>query len=545
MVNDDRPTDREIRIARVLRPLGTKPMTRSQAVMAGKLLGLHWTSVYRLRRRFLGDPVASSVAPMLRGPNPGDKRVAAPVEQIIADVLTRWLPKQRELAHPQLDTWMEIRRRCLHAALPAPARNTVARRLAEHRDTQAALLADEPGAQIPPGNFVAAAPLEIVQIDHTQSDVEVVDDWFRRAIGRPWLSVAIDIATRCVVAVYVAMERPNAGTVALLLSRVALAKGPWLASIGVESDWPMRGLPKVLHLDNASEFKSRALRSGCGQYGIELMYRPVGRPQFGGHVERMNRTLMQRLKGLPGTTGNSTVGRKARQSADRAALSLSEFGQWLALEVAQRYHHSPHRGLMGATPASAWASRSQSQPPRLLPAGPDEALQFLVRFMPMASRTIQADGLTLFHLRYWHPIFAAWRVSQRKVVVRYHPEDLSRIFVSKNGKEYLEARFADLRRPPISLWEQRAALRLLRAQGNPDVSERLIFAAIEKQRQIVAAARRETKHARRQSEGKRRPPKGQQWAPPAQPVPSTSDVDYSRPAEPFPVEIWESPWHKR
>ena len=39
--------------------------------------------------------------------------------------------------------------------------------------------------------------------------------------------------------------------------------------------------------------------------------------------------------------------------------------------------------------------------------------------------------------------------------------------------------------------------------------------------------------------------KGQQWAPPAQPVPSTSEVDYSRPAEPFPVEIWESPWHKR
>lgn len=184
MGKEDRPTEREIRIARVLRPLGTKPMTRTQAVMAGKLLGMHWTSVYRLRRRFLGDPVATSVAPMLRGPKPGNKRVVAPVEQVIADVLARWLPKQRELAHPQLDTWMEIRRRCMHAALPAPGRNTVARRLAEHRDTQAALLADEPGAQIPPGNLVATAPLEIVQIDHTQSDVEVVDDWFRRAIGR-------------------------------------------------------------------------------------------------------------------------------------------------------------------------------------------------------------------------------------------------------------------------------------------------------------------------------------------------------------------------
>ncbi len=97
MTKEDRPTEREIGIARVLRPLGAKPMTRSQAVVARKLLGLHWTSVYRLRRRFLGDPVASSVAPMLRGPKPGDKRVAPPVEHVITDVLARWLPKQREL----------------------------------------------------------------------------------------------------------------------------------------------------------------------------------------------------------------------------------------------------------------------------------------------------------------------------------------------------------------------------------------------------------------------------------------------------------------
>ena len=132
------------------------------------------------------------------------------------------------------------------------------------------MLADGPRAQIPPGTFVAKAPLGIIQTDHTQSDVEVVDDWFRREIVRPWLSVAIDIATRCVIAIYVAMERPNAGTVGLLLSRVVLSKQAWLVTIGVEADWPMHGLPKALHLDNAAEFKSRALRNGCGQYGAHV-----------------------------------------------------------------------------------------------------------------------------------------------------------------------------------------------------------------------------------------------------------------------------------
>lgn len=545
MAKDERPSEREMRISRVLRPLGNKPMSRAEAKLAGELLGLHWASVYRLRRHFLRDPVASSVASKDRGPKPGSKRLDARVEEIIADVVRRWVPKQRELAHPLLDTWMEIRVRCMHAALAAPGRNTVARRIAEHRNAEAALLATDPAAQTAPGNFVANAPLEIIQIDHTQADVEVVDEWFRRSMGRPWLSVAIDIATRCIVGIYVAMERPNAGTVALLLSRVALAKDPWLATIGAEVEWPMHGLPKILHLDNAAEFKSRALRMGCGQSGIELMYRPVGRPQFGGHVERMNRTLMQRLKGLPGTTGNSTVGRKARKSADRSALTLKEFEHWLTLEVAQRYHNTSHRGLMGATPTSAWTTLSRVHPPRLPPSGPAEALRFLVRFMPIASRTIQGDGLTLFYIRYWHPVFAAWRISHRNVVVRYHPEDLSRIFVSKDGKEYLEARYADMRRPPISLWEQRAACRILKAQGRPEISEPLIFAAIEKQRRIVAAARQSTKRARRQDDGRKRPSRGQPWAPPRQANPPGSDVDYSRPAEPFPVEIWEEPWHKR
>lgn len=69
--------------------------------------------------------------------------------------------------------------------------------------------------------------------------------------------------------------------------------------------------------------------------------------------------------------------------------------------------------------------------------------------------------------------------------VRYHPEDLSRVFVSADGRNYVEARYADLRRPPITLWEQRAAVRALRAGNQPRVSEALLFQAIEQQRGIV------------------------------------------------------------
>jgi transposase InsO family protein len=67
----------------------------------------------------------------------------------------------------------------------------------------------------------ADLPLEIVQIDHTLVDVSVVDREHRLSIGRPWLTLAIDIATRAVVGFSVSFENPS---VLSVITR-ALARG--------------------------------------------------------------------------------------------------------------------------------------------------------------------------------------------------------------------------------------------------------------------------------------------------------------------------------
>lgn len=526
-------TEREQRIARVLRPLGHAPMTQAQAERAGQLLGVHWTTVYRLRERFLRDPVTSTLLPSPRGRRKDPKRLAQAVEEVVQEVVEQWMPEQRELPHPALQAFHEVRRRCAQLGLQAPGRNTVARRIEAHRQNELARLAGDPNAQIPPGSFSASWPLEVVQIDHTPADVIIVDRVTRRPIGRPWLTLAIDVATRTVPAFFVGLERPSAATVALLISRIVQPKQAWLEHLGLQMEWPVFGVPKCLHLDNAAEFRSRALRLGCAQYGIELMYRPVGKPHYGGHIERLNGTLMQRLKGLPGATGNTTRGRKERKPEEQACMTLTEFESWLALEIAQRYHHSEHRGLHGGTPLAAWNSLAASRPPKRIGAGADEAQRLLINFMPMVSRSVQADGLSLFYIRYWHPIFVVWREQRRRVRVRYHPEDLSRIYVSADGSNYVEARYADLRRPRISLWEQRAAVRQLRAGNQPRVSEELIFGAIGQQRQIVARARQQT---RRVKAGK---PSASTWTPPPEARTEADGlVDYSKPVEPFNAEIW-------
>ena len=78
------------------------------------------------------------------------------------------------------------------------------------------------------------------------------------------------------------------------MTLIVSPKAAWLRQLGVVGDWSMAGLPNTLHLIGAAEFKSKALRRGCGQYGVELVYRE--RTHHGGHIERLIGMKMRKLK---------------------------------------------------------------------------------------------------------------------------------------------------------------------------------------------------------------------------------------------------------
>ena len=64
----------------------------------------------------------------------------------------------------------------------------------------------------------------------------------------------------------------EAVSVGLCLGRVCSEKQAWLQVHGLAGEvrWPMAGKPHRLYLDNATEFKSEALRRGCAQHAITL-----------------------------------------------------------------------------------------------------------------------------------------------------------------------------------------------------------------------------------------------------------------------------------
>jgi transposase InsO family protein len=97
-------------------------------------------------------------------------------------------------------------------------------------------------------------------------------------------------------------------------------------------DWLGCGLPESLHLDNAQEFKSEALERGTREYGINLLYRPIGWPHYGGHIERLIGTVMGAVHLLPGTTFANVTKKGSYRPEKKASLTLLELERWLALQ---------------------------------------------------------------------------------------------------------------------------------------------------------------------------------------------------------------------
>ncbi|HTX85276.1 MAG TPA: transposase, partial [Streptosporangiaceae bacterium] len=102
-----------------------------------------------------------------------------------------------------------------------------------------------------------------MQIDHTKVDIMLVDDITRACIGRPWLTLVLDVHSRVVAGLYLSLDPPSAAGTGLAVAHAILPKAKWLADRGVTLAWPVHGIPELIHVDNGREFHSRAFTRGC------------------------------------------------------------------------------------------------------------------------------------------------------------------------------------------------------------------------------------------------------------------------------------------
>ena len=534
-----------VRRAEVIGKLARAPRVGVEAADAAAAeLGVSRRQVYVLLHRWRqGEGVVSDLLPGTSSGGRGRSRLPSEVEALLREVVrSRYLSRQRRSVSA---VYREVVRLCRVRGLPVPARNTLVRRI-EMLNPVAVASARQGADAARPRRSAGGQPPEIeglleqVQMDHTVVDLEVVDERYRRPIGRPYVTAAIDVASRGVAGLVITLEAPSALSVGLCLAHMVTDKRAWLERLGIEADaravWPMSGKPREIYLDNAAEFKSEALRRGCDQHGIKLSYRPKGMPHFGGIIERLIGTMMQMVHELPGTTFSSPGQRGDYDSQATAALTLAELNKWLVLAVAS-YHGQVH-GTLRQTPSGRW-DQGIAEDGR--PATVASETAFLVDFLPVIRRTLTRTGFLVDHVQYYSDALKPWiarRERLEKFVLRRDPRDISRIWaLDPDGDSYVQVPYRTLSRPPVSAWEQGAAIARMRELGRDQVDENALFAMVEQMRQITDSAAAKTRRARRETERRSAVPALRD--PPPVPPPPASEAGQAAAARPFEViEQW-------
>ena len=484
--------------------------TREDVADRAKEVGKSTNTLYRWLKRFEEGGYVTDLVP--HEPGKTGKRMSEELEVIIeAAVTERYLSRPKP---PVQDTINEVRIQCRNAKLTPPSGSTIRRRIRaidarkrmEKRDGKEA--ADQKyearTGEFPNGTF----PLETVQIDHTPVDLELVDDIYRLPIGRPYITLAIDVYSRMCLGFYVSFDHPNAMAVGLCLTRAFLPKKEWLAQYGVEEDWPCWGLPEMVHADTAKEFKGKMLKRACKEYNIGTDFRAKGRKHWGGHIERLMDTFAIDIHTVPGTTFHNIQEKGDYDSAGNAILTLSEFEKWF-VQLLIKYHNRPHSELL-TSPLAKYAEGifgSDNQPARGLPPIVLHKERMRLDFMPFYDKaTVQRSyGIRFNYVDYYSDVLGTWVGSvdpdtgkTRKFIIRYDPRDMSKIyFLDPELNIYFEIPYANPTRPPASLWEIRRVARQLRKDGLEKINEDDIFDAIIKMREIEAEAARDTRSARR------------------------------------------------
>lgn len=282
---------------------------------------------------------------------------------------------------------------------------------------------------------VCTRPLQRVEIDHSKLDIFVVDGITGLPLGRPWITVVIDVFTRAILSFSLSFDPPSHMTVARALKKALLPKvnlkERWPS---IKGNWIMFGRMEDAVVDNGLEFHCDSLEAACYQLGINISFCPRKKSWWKGHIERAIGTLNRAVTdGMPGRTFSGIKEKGEYNPVAEAAIPLETMKEIIAKWIVDIYHETTHSTL-GLKPREAWEdSISPEDIPMVPNAGELDAVMGTI-----AIRTLSHLGIELNKLRYNSDELGQVRQQFgdiKKITVKWNPEDLGYIHVlPPNGK---------------------------------------------------------------------------------------------------------------
>lgn len=424
----------------IIQPLLQGEMFVKGAVEArAKECGVGKSSVYRWLSAYTEGDQFLSLIPEKRGWKSGNSRVSEEIEKIIAETIRSvYLSTTRGT---QLDVFNEVKRICEAQGLLSPSIPAVTKRI--KKIPQKVVLQSRGYGKLAqrhepsPNTFDADYPLHRIQIDHTPGDVILVDDKYRLPIGRPWVTLAIDMYTRMIVGYFLSLDAPSAVSVAMCLVHTMLPKHKWLNLHGVDAEWAAWGKPYEIHSDNGPDFKTRSLIASCTAHGIEREFRPKDNPKWGGKIEFLMNTKARAFATLPGATARNIDERGDVNPEGKAVISFSAFERWFIAQII-KYNNNSHSAIGSMPPVAKWHEAffgsALCKPICGLPPIPADPLTLEIDFLPSKMRTVQTYGVE-WDAFYYAEVLRPWigykdpgTKDTKKFLFRRDPRDINFIW---------------------------------------------------------------------------------------------------------------------
>jgi len=275
----------------------------------------------------------------------------------------------------------------------------------------------------------ASRPNEIWQADHTQLDIQVLDE--RSEAARPWLTIVLDDYSRAVAGYYLTFSAPSIIGTALALHQAIWRKG--------DPKWQACGIPDVFYTDHGSDFTSRHLEQVSADIETQLVFSEAGQPRGRGKMERFFGTVNQLL--LSDLPGYAPEGSERVESVLTLPELDARFRKWLL----DGYHRRIH-GETKQPPAERW------QQGGFLPRMPESLEQLdLLLLTVVKARRVHPDGIRFGGYRYIDTTLAAY--VGEDVTIRYDPRDVGEVRVFHQGAFLCRAVCSELAGETVSLKE--------------------------------------------------------------------------------------------
>jgi len=353
------------------------------------------------------------------------------LSQSVDQLLEKYITEHYETLKQQSKTavYLLLEREAKAQGLPVPSYRTFLDRIAKRDRREQTRLRQGPraAAQLDPWVWELEQttpkhgdrPWEIVHMDHTEFDLELVSARTGQPLGRPWATFVTDAFSRRLLVVYLTFDPPSYRSCMMALR---------------ECVWRYGRFPQTLVVDGGSDFRSVYFEALLAYYSCTKASRPWAQPRYGSVCERLFGTANTQF--VHNLTGNTHITKHVRQvtkSVDpkqHAVWTLGDLYSYLMVWAYEVYDMTPHPAL-DMSPREAFRTGMARSGERIhCTIDYDDTFRFFsLPTTPKGSAQVEPGrGVKINYVYYWSDEFRPAPIEHTQVPVRYDPFDIGRAY---------------------------------------------------------------------------------------------------------------------